>query len=97
MDRQEPGAGEDLGHRSPQEPAVAEGLVVLAKAERWRSDLWRLGSTTFAVLEIADDRPTAERAWRENVPPGLPRAQGVPAAPGVYGEFDDVDLATMAV
>jgi outer membrane protein assembly factor BamB len=53
---------------------------------------------TFAVLEVAYDRESAERAWRENVPEGLDRRDDEhPSAPGVYGLIDDVDFDRQVV
>lgn len=66
-------------------------VTVLAKAKRWR-DGFNLDQA-YAVLEIAYDRPTAERAWRENVGDDLePRDRDLPASPGRYGDVDDVDF-----
>jgi hypothetical protein len=76
--------------------AAAEGVVPLAKVEGWRDESGGVG-TPFAILEIADDRETAERAWRENVPDTLPPAEGVPDAPGRYGSLDEVDFERQAV
>lgn len=81
---------------------MAEGMVPLAKADGWRDDL-RPRSSGFAsrpsgsFLEIAYDREAAERAWRENVPGGLPPREGMPEDPGLYGELSDVDFERQAV
>jgi hypothetical protein len=76
--------------------AAADGVVPLAKAEGWREQLQPMG-TPFAVLEIADDRDTAERAWRDNVPDDLPPGEGVPDEPGVYGALEQVDFERQAL
>lgn len=68
----------------------------LAKAEGWREGIDQM-PPPFGVLEIAYDRPTAERAWAENVPDGLPQRAGDPDEPGVYGDLDDVDLDTQVI
>jgi hypothetical protein len=76
--------------------AAAEGVVPLAKVEGWRDQTGDVG-TPFAILEIAGDRDTAERAWRENVSDGLPAAEGVPDEPGRYGSLEQVDFDRQAV
>jgi hypothetical protein len=67
----------------------------LMKADGWREHLG--SSPPFAILEIALDRETAERAWSENTPYGLPRRSGRPAKSGLYGSLDDVDFSRQAV
>jgi nucleotide-binding universal stress UspA family protein len=67
----------------------------LAKASGWRDD-GLLGDSS-ALVEIAYDRETAERAWDENVPEGLPEREGDPVEDGLYGTLDDVDFERQAV
>jgi hypothetical protein len=71
----------------------------LAKADGWREGLVERfdGDMPFALVEIAFDRATAELAWAENVPDGLPRRDGRPEQPGRYGDLDAVDFSTHAV
>lgn len=78
--------------------APAGDLVTLVKLTGWYA-AYR-GDEPFSMLEVAYDDATAERLWAEQVPGGLPRAPttaGAPAAPGVYGDLADVDLATHVV
>lgn len=90
--------------------AVAGAVVIVAdsdvrplsKADSWRDGLWegfesRGEEPPYALIEIAYDRAAAERAWAENVPPGLPERSGRPDADGRYGELDDVDFSRQAV
>lgn len=93
---------EDLcfGFYHPPQPPDPDGPVLpLAKigevqpSLREREAEW----TGFALVEIAFDASTAERAWAENVPPGLPDRDGVPAQPGIYHRLDEIDFATQAV
>jgi len=80
------------------ERGTADGVEPLARAEGWREALVDdLESGTFTILEIAYDRATAQRAWEENVPDGLPRRSGTPYRNGRYGSLDDVDFATRVV
>lgn len=74
-----------------------EGVETLAKASGWRDRLAEeLGQ--FAVFEVADDRETAEVAWRDNVPDDLEtRDDELPADPGVYGALEQVDFEQQAV
>lgn len=72
------------------------GVVPLAKVQGWRDALGPVAAP-FAVLEIAYDRETAERAWRENVPEDLAPGEGVPDEPALYGELDDVDFDRQVV
>lgn len=82
-------------HELP-EPMDPEGPVgPLAKVSGWR-DRDLLGEA-YALVEIADDRETAERAWEENVPAGLPEREGDPTEEGVYGSLDAVDFERQAV
>lgn len=73
----------------------------LSKADDWRDDLAetmdRTPHTWFGVLEIAYDEATAARAWGENVPSQLPRRDGEPTEPGVYGDLADVDFGREAL
>lgn len=75
------------------EALVGRGGTVapLMKAEGWR-DALGTPSPPFAVLEIAFDRETAERAWRDHTPDGLPERDGAPEEPGLYGDLDEVDV-----
>lgn len=74
---------------------TAEGVEPLARAEGWRDALVdHLESGTYTILEIAYDRATAQRAWAENVPDGLPEGSRALDRDGRYGSLDDVDLAT---
>lgn len=84
-----------LDRREPIEPPDLDGPVRrLAKAEGWLDEL---GPETEALLEIAYDRPAAQRAWQANVPDGLERDPGEPAAPGVFATLADVDFDQEAV
>ncbi|MFW6194953.1 MAG: hypothetical protein ACOC5M_00335 [Chloroflexota bacterium] len=78
-----------------------DSFVPLMKAEGWRPELEepRLSGSrpAFAVVEIAFDRETAERAWAENVEPSLPRRSGTPEEPGIYGDLEQVDLEKEAI
>lgn len=81
----------------PPEPMDPDGPVTpLAKAQDWRDDL-DPNEVAFAVIEIAFDRETAERAWDDNVPDDLPEADPAEAGPGVYATLDDVDFDEQAV
>lgn len=81
----------------PPPAPIGEGLAPLAKASGWREDLGSVG-TPFAVLEVAFDRATAERAWRDNVPDDLDtRRDDLPAEPGRYGDLDAVDFDRQAL
>jgi hypothetical protein len=74
---------------------VAEGLEPLVKASGWRDGLQ---TDAFAVIEIADDREAAQRAWRDNVPDDLePRDDELPAEPGLYRDLDEVDFDRQAI
>jgi hypothetical protein len=72
-------------------------VIVLAKAEGWRPGLQDATGFTFVLVEVAADASVASVAWADNVPPSLPVGQGLPAVPGVYGEFDSVDFDRQAV
>lgn len=75
-----------------------EGVETLAKASDWRDGLSVEPGRTFAMLEVAYDRETAETAWRDNVPDDLEaRNDELPADPGVYGDLDQVDFDQQAV
>jgi hypothetical protein len=76
--------------------AAGDPVWPLAKAEGWRDDL-DPASVSFEVVEIAYDRQTAERAWRENVPEGLRRESGAPDRPELYGSLDEVDFDAQVV
>lgn len=69
-------------------------VQTLAKAEGWRDGL---ADDAFGVAEVAFDRESAERAWADNVPDGLPEGSGDAEAPGIYGDLDDVDFDTQVV
>lgn len=93
---------EDLcfGFYHPPQPPGPDGPVVpLAKVDEVRPS--RRGRDTqwpgSALVEIAFDASTAERAWAENVPPGLPDRDGAPAQPGIYRRLHEVDFATQTV
>lgn len=73
---------------------LAQPVAPLAKVDAWRSDFEAFP----ALVEVAYDRPTAEQAWRENVPGGLPRRGGEPPhEEGVYADLADVDFDSHAV
>jgi hypothetical protein len=74
----------------------AEGISPLAKFDGWRDGPWD-DNAPFAILEIAYDRATAERAWKENVPASLSRGSGMPEQAGLYGSVDDVNFESQAV
>ena len=78
--------------------AAAAGTVVLGKAEGWRPALAADTDATshYAVVEIAYDAESARRAWAENAPAG-PVRPGPPVEPGLYGRFEDVDLARQRI
>jgi len=80
-------------HRvQPAEPPDLEGTVrPLAKAQSWRDGLKR-ADDSFARLEIAYDRATAERAWAANVPDDLPHNPNGAPQPGIFTRFDDIDF-----
>jgi hypothetical protein len=88
--------GADGPGAAPDARPTAEGVVPLAKVEGWRAGLGDAG-TPFGVLEIAFDRDTAELAWRENVPDGLPAVGEVPDGPGLFGDLDDIDFDRQVV
>lgn len=73
--------------------AAVEPLV---KADGFRDDL-EIEDVPWALLEIAYDRQTAERAWEQNVPDDLPERGGQPAEPGRYGDFAQVDFDRQAL
>ena len=77
---------------------LPDGLEALAKAEGWRGNLQQTVSAG-TLIEIAYDRDTAERAWRENVPEGLEERRDalLPADPGLYGDLDQVDFDQQAL
>ena len=80
----------------PPEP-LPEGVEPLAKASDWRDDLGDV-ATPFAIIEVADDRESAERAWSDNVPDDLDaRDDELPAEPGVYGDLETVDFDEQTV
>ncbi|MEX0926927.1 MAG: hypothetical protein WD208_09475 [Dehalococcoidia bacterium] len=74
---------------------AGDSVLPLMKAEGWRDDLGP-GPPPFAIVEIAFDRETAERAWVENTPEDLPRRTGAPEEPGIYGDLAQVDFDTQA-
>ncbi|MBI4940561.1 MAG: hypothetical protein HY830_07440 [Actinobacteria bacterium] len=78
--------------------AAAAGTVVLGKADGWRPALAADtdAGSHYAVVEIAYDAASARRAWAENAPTG-PVRPGPPVEPGLYGRFEDVDLARQRV
>lgn len=79
----------------PQSPS--NRVRTLAKAPGWRDGLGQL-EDVYALVEVAYDRETAQRAWDENVPGDLqPRDDEQPAEPGRYGGLDEVDLERQAV
>lgn len=69
----------------------------LAKADGWRDGLAESSFNLFGLVEVAYDRGTAELAWQENVPDGLPEQDGRPTEPGRYGNLESVDFGTHAV
>jgi hypothetical protein len=69
-----------------------DDVAPLARADGWRDGLDGPFPGPAAVLELAYDRETAERAWRENVPDDLPRRTGDPDEPGIYRSLDAVDF-----
>lgn len=70
-----------------------EALVPLARADGHRADVQ---ATTDHLLEIAYDRATAERAWRENAPDESVSSSSS-TGPGLYGDLADVDFETQAL
>lgn len=91
------------GQDSDPEPAgdaspPPDGVQPLSKAAGWRDGLREsLDGDPYALVEIAFDRDAAELAWAENVPEDQPPGEGAPAAPGRYGDLDEVDFDTHAV
>lgn len=47
--------------------------------------------------EVAFDKATALRAWKENVPVDLTNRSGAPVEAGVYGDINSVDFSRQAV
>ncbi|QBI18832.1 hypothetical protein ER308_04260 [Egibacter rhizosphaerae] len=80
-----------------EQDAAGGGVVVLAKAEGWRDGLRDAAGHAYALVEIASDERTAQRAWEDNVPQSLPDADGDPAEPGRYARLESVDLDRQAV
>lgn len=80
-------------------PDPSENLQPLVKAEGWRDGLVESfeGEHPYALLELAFDEETAQRAWEENVPGDLEQRSGPPAEPGRYGDLSEVDFDTQAV
>lgn len=76
---------------------VHDEVVVLAKADGWRDGLQEAAGHSYALVEIATDEASAQRAWDENVPASLPDAGGDPALPGRYATLASVDLDRQAV
>lgn len=76
-----------------------EPVRPLAKADGWRQGLMDSldGEHPYALVEVAFDRATADRAWAANVPSDLAEGTGAPAEPGRYGNLDEVDFDTQAV
>lgn len=77
-------------------------VLTLARGDGWRDELVQAGADGGglpfgSVVEIADDRETAERAWTDNVDTDLDDAEGTPLEPGIYADLDEVDLAQHAV
>lgn len=68
----------------------------LAKLDGWRDGMTH-DDVGFAVLELAYDDATARTLWDENVPDGLPQAEGNPLGAGVYGDLADVDFTEQVV
>lgn len=79
--------------------AVRDGVSPIAKVEGWApSAMAAFGDDQpFAVAEIALDRGSAEKAWRETVGEDLERRIGEPREPGLYGSLDAVDFDSHAV
>lgn len=73
------------------DPAQEAPVRALAKTDGFRDGL-EFEDVPWALLEVAGDRATAERAWAENVPADLPERDGRPARSGRYGSLDDVDF-----
>ena len=82
-------------HDPPPDLDPAGPVVPLAKADGWRDDLDI--DAYHALIEIAYERDTAERAWTDNVPAELPQRAGLPARVGVYATLNEVDFARQAV
>lgn len=74
--------------------AVDGPVTPLAKVEGWRQGP---AGDPYGLLEIAFDQATAERAWQDNVPPGLPMVSGDPQLPGRYGDLSAVDFTRQAL
>lgn len=62
----------------------------LAITSGWRDDQL-LGVDGYALLEIAHDRETGERAFADNVPEGLTPSEDGPPADGLHAGLDTVD------
>ncbi|WP_143448565.1 hypothetical protein [Kineosporia sp. A_224] len=78
--------------------AAAAGAVVLSKADGWRPALAGAAEAPsyYAVVEIAYDEASARTAWAQNAPTG-PLLSGSPVEEGLYGRFEDVDLARQRI
>lgn len=76
----------------PPPPSYDEDGPVrtLATVTGWREGLER-DHPGFALLEIADDREAAERAFTDNVPDDLPAVDGDPSEDGLHAGLDTVD------
>jgi hypothetical protein len=81
-----------------RETTPLPGVVVLAKADGWRSALNDTKAIDyFTIAEVAYDEATARAAWDDTVPADLPERDGEPHEPGRYGDLADVDFREQAV
>jgi hypothetical protein len=76
--------------------ASADSVRTLAKVDGWRTDLVT-PPQVFSAVEVAYDVETAQRMWKQNVPPDLQTQTGDPTRAGVYGDLADVDFGEQAV
>ncbi len=74
---------------------LESGIEALAKVPAWREEMQSRVADPSAVIEIAYDAESAERAWAENVPAEF--ASGRPPDYGLYRTMDKVDFETQAV
>jgi hypothetical protein len=90
------GATDGTGDGGGQ-PAAGD-LQPLSKATGWRDGLIEdFDEQPYALVEIAFDQETAERAWEQNVPDGLAQRSGAPEEDGHYGALEGVNFDTHAV
>ncbi len=91
------GGQPELSFSAPVAPGLfADGVVLLAKVEGWRSGMAGADQVS-NLVEIAYDRASAEAAWRAHVPRGLAAGAEVPEAAGLYGTLDSIDFDRQAL